>query len=201
MSLARDPSAIYTEPWFRQHYEQEHEYRAIGRLLHETFGSFDCIDIGCGVGLIIDELDQLGHIVTGVDGSKHAKLVAPESISFRIATLDITQADTTWLFGVERKDLVLCTEVAEHLPGDFAPSLVGLLSRLCRDYGHIFFTAALPGQGGHDHINEQPNSYWIALFADRGRMIDWELTMRMRERLMVLCPLMNFFARTTMVFK
>ena len=198
----KNPSEIYTFDWFKQHYDQEHEYRAIGKLLHDTFGMFDATDIGCGVGIIIDELSNLGHDVIGFDGSRWAKLAAKQSIGFRIHTTDVTRWKEEILLAdaVPRK-LVICTEVAEHLEWRHAETLVELLSHICDEKGHIFFTAALPGQGGHDHVNEQPNSYWIAMFADRGRSFQTDLTMTMRRQLRELCPLMNFLARTTMVFR
>jgi hypothetical protein len=38
----------------------------------------------------------------------------------------------------------------------------------------ILFSAAPVGQGGHDHINEQPYEYWRDKFTDRGYdLIDW----------------------------
>jgi hypothetical protein len=38
----------------------------------------------------------------------------------------------------------------------------------------ILFSAAPVGQGGHDHVNEQPYEYWRDKFADHGYdLIDW----------------------------
>ena len=63
-------------------------------------------------------------------------------------------------------DLVLCTEVAEHMAPEHAGRLVSVLC----DGGApwIVFTAAPPGQGGLDHVNEQEQEYWIEKFAARG---------------------------------
>jgi hypothetical protein len=61
--------------------------------------------------------------------------------------------------------LVICTEVAEHLPANVASQLVSHLVSLS---DVILFTAATPGQGGRHHLNEQPHSYWVALFAQLG---------------------------------
>jgi hypothetical protein len=55
----------------------------------------------------------------------------------------------------------MCLEVAEHLSTDRAEALV---QDLCRLAPVVFFGAAIPGQGGDDHINEQWQSYWAALF-------------------------------------
>ena len=59
-------------------------------------------------------------------------------------------------------DLVLCLEVAEHLPPRHANKLLHLLT----SYQTVIFSAAHPNQGGVLHVNEQPASYWIKRFAD-----------------------------------
>jgi hypothetical protein len=45
----------------------------------------------------------------------------------------------------------------------------------------VVLTAATPSDSGTDHINEQPNAYWIAKLADRGRAFDESLSMRLRR--------------------
>jgi SAM-dependent methyltransferase len=62
-------------------------------------------------------------------------------------------------------DLALCLEAAEHLPAAAAPALASALTEAAPV---VVFSAALPGQGGDGHINEQPPSYWIDLFAAWG---------------------------------
>jgi hypothetical protein len=42
-------------------------------------------------------------------------------------------------------------------------------------------TAATPGQGGTEHVNEQPNEYWIEKFRHRGFALDRETTDRIRR--------------------
>src|SRR5262249_20231450 len=58
-------------------------------------------------------------------------------------------------------DLVLSLEVAEHLPAEFAGTYVESLVKL----GPIvLFSAAIPFQGGAEHVNEQWPDYWIEHF-------------------------------------
>jgi len=59
-------------------------------------------------------------------------------------------------------DLVECLEVAEHLPAARADSLV---ADLVRHAAVVLFSAATPGQGGENHVNEQPCGYWQSRFA------------------------------------
>src|SRR4029079_10313289 len=65
----------------------------------------------------------------------------------------------------QRFDLAVCIEVAEHLPESAAAGLVKTLTRVAPI---VLFSAALPGQGGHGHLNEQPRGYWDDLFRGDG---------------------------------
>ena len=64
-----------------------------------------------------------------------------------------------------RFDLVQSLEVAEHLPAACADTFV---DNLARHGDVILFSAAVPGQGGEHHVNEQPYEYWRSKFAQRG---------------------------------
>ena len=74
---------------------------------------------------------------------------------------------TTWrCFLLGRTfDLVQTLEVAEHLDEASADTFVDSLAR----HGDtILFSAAIPGQGGTHHVNEQWPSYWAEKFARAG---------------------------------
>lgn len=116
------------------------------------------LDVGCGQGAWLAVWREQGvEDILGIDGG-HVDMgrlrVPPE----RFLAHDLSQA-----FALERRfDLVQCLEVAEHLPGSSAETLVGSLT------GHadlVLFSAAPKGQGGEHHVNEQPYDYWRALFA------------------------------------
>jgi hypothetical protein len=62
-------------------------------------------------------------------------------------------------------DIAISIEVAEHLPENRGVSFVEDLTRLAPV---VLFSAAIPRQGGTDHINERWQSYWAAIFANRG---------------------------------
>lgn len=72
-------------------------------------------------------------------------------------------------------DLALCLEAAEHLPASAAEGLVRALTDAAPV---VVFSAALPGQGGDGHINEQPPSYWASLFAARDYVCSSDLRRR-----------------------
>jgi hypothetical protein len=64
-----------------------------------------------------------------------------------------------------RFDLVQSLEVAEHLP---AAKAVSFIDTLVAHGPIVLFSAAPPGQGGENHVNEQPLEYWRAIFRHRG---------------------------------
>jgi 2-polyprenyl-3-methyl-5-hydroxy-6-metoxy-1,4-benzoquinol methylase len=68
----------------------------------------------------------------------------------------------------EKFDVVLGLEVAEHLEEEFADVYVENLINLAKDDGVILFSAAIPFQGGNNHVNEQWQTYWVAKFYNRG---------------------------------
>lgn len=84
---------------------------------------------------------------------------------------EFVAADLSRSFEIDgHYDLAICVEVAEHLPAHRSSKLVQALTRAAPI---VLFSAAVPGQGGTGHINEQWPSYWRALFAAEGyRMFD-----------------------------
>ena len=118
------------------------------------------LDVGCGVGSWLAVWKQRGCRVTGVDGDylpRKALLVDDD---------EFVAADLRSGLALGRRfDLVQCLEVAEHLPPAAAP---GLVRDLCRHADLVLFSAAPPGQGGANHVNEQPYGYWRDHFQGQG---------------------------------
>jgi len=119
------------------------------------------VDVGCGTGTWLAVLHEHGvHDVLGIDGG-YVDESALEISRERFLAHDLTAP----LELPGRYDLVLALEVAEHLPDESAATFVEGLTKL----GPIvLFSAAIPGQGGTNHVNEQWPSYWAALFRRHG---------------------------------
>jgi hypothetical protein len=119
------------------------------------------VDLGCGVGDWLHAFAAHGATeVKGYDGPW-----VPTS-ALRIPRSSFTAIDFhAELPAVAPCDLAMCLEVAEHVE---APTAVRCAEFLCRASDVVLFSAAIPGQGGHGHINEQYQDRWIALFASLG---------------------------------
>ncbi|WP_426420540.1 methyltransferase domain-containing protein [Bradyrhizobium genosp. A] len=119
------------------------------------------LDVGCGRGAWLREWRNSGvTIARGVDGP----YVREDSLL--IPATDFRAIDLSQRFNIgERYDLVTCLEVAEHLPPS---SSMELINSLVAHSELILFSAATPGQGGENHINERPLSFWQAAFAKHG---------------------------------
>jgi len=153
---------LYDDAFFR--YIQEGSTRSAQKvvpLVVETLGTKSVLDVGCGAGAWLRQYSHQGIAdYLGVDGEYVQKesLLIPEE-NFRAQ--DITKS-----FDLKRGfDLAQCLEVGEHLPTSASETLV---ENLVRHSSMVLFSAAIPGQGGENHINEQPYEFWRALFRNHG---------------------------------
>ncbi|EAY28514.1 class I SAM-dependent methyltransferase [Microscilla marina] len=128
-------------------------------LLIQLFQPKSVVDVGCGLGIWLSVFQQEGvSSVLGIDNPAYIDL--NHSV---IHPKDFLAHDLQQPLAINQSyDLVMCLEVAEHLPANQANTLVQSLTRL----GEIVvFSAAIPHQGGIHHVNEQWASYWVDLFA------------------------------------
>jgi len=191
----KDLGSIYSEEWFRVHYRYKDEFRALAEIVESTFRPIrSVLDVGCGASLLLERLHELGLDVFGIDGSPHARNIAPPAVRDRVSIVRIEDGDRAVMFV---SDLVICTEVAEHVEPDFADTLVALLAKAAK--GAVYFTAAPPGQGGTDHVNEQPPAYWLERFARYGFALDELRTAGMRARIAGQLQKMVWYAANSMV--
>lgn len=148
------------------------------------------IDIGCGLAHYLVSLKAKGVYGVGFDVSQYAVQNANSGVP--VYSIDLKKP-----FRSNQKfDIAICFEVAEHLPKYCAPALV---ESLCTLSDLIMFTAAPPGQPGIDHINLQPNSFWVNLFSCNQFVFDENLTKHFTDRLVCIgAP--EWFCRNFSIF-
>jgi 2-polyprenyl-3-methyl-5-hydroxy-6-metoxy-1,4-benzoquinol methylase len=130
-------------------------------VLRDLLDPRSLLDVGCGQGEWLEAFgleDSVGVDIAYTDQLEMWPLA------------DYSRHDLQYALDLERTfDLVVCLEVAEHLPPAAADVLV---DTLCRHSGTVVFSAAVPGQEGIGHINCQPHEYWHAKFAARGYAVN-----------------------------
>ena len=166
---------IYDESYFHGQVEfpMFESASVMGASLVREFGPKSVIDIGCGTGVLLEVFQRHGLSCLGLDNAE-AGLALARKRGVPVMKVDLEQP----LDLNRRADLVVSTEVAEHLPESSADRYVDLLCQLADT---VVITAATPGQGGTDHVNEQPNDYWIEKFVVRDYGYDEACTLRLRD--------------------
>lgn len=133
-------------------------------ILFRTYNPKSVIDVGCGVGTWLRVALDLGVPEgLGIDGGyvQRDQLVIPSDL---FMTADLSQPGWNDVVPARlhpRFDLVMCLEVAEHLPFERSASFV---DDLCQLGDVVLFSAAIPFQHGTGHVNEQWAEFWALHF-------------------------------------
>ena len=119
------------------------------------------VDVGCGVGTWLSVFQKYGvKEIFGIEGNWVPKkyLVIEEK--------NFLNHDLNKPLKLDKKfDLAISLEVAEHIPASNTLLFIDTLTSLAPA---ILFSAAIPGQGGIGHVNEQWPDYWVEMFAKKG---------------------------------
>lgn len=147
-------SAIYHSRFFDQLYDScWRSARVVVPEVMRMVRPRSVVDVGCGVGAWLAAFMESGvDDVVGVDGPwvTDSMLRIPADRFLRHNLIRPLVLNRQF-------DLVLSLEVAEHLPESSAETFVDTLVALGPV---ILFSAAVPGQGGDGHLNEQPHEWW-----------------------------------------
>jgi SAM-dependent methyltransferase len=158
----------YTHAFFEHHAERSLDSaRAILPEVFAVVPARTVVDIGCGRGTWLQAAKALGaRDVIGVDGAHvdPATLVVAAD-EFVPCSLEDDFVARVASRGRRRFDLLLCLEVAEHLPYHAASAFVERLTWLS---DAILFSAAVPFQSGTSHVNEQWPEFWALHFKTHG---------------------------------
>jgi hypothetical protein len=154
---------IYSKEFYlrRQKLTRQSVQKIIG-ILYPLLRPQSVIDLGCATGTWLAECTRQGaNEILGIDGEWVDKnLLEIDGKDFVEHNLGQEKFKIT-----HKYDLAICVEVAEHLSEDMGEKLI---DSLCEASDVILFSAAVKGQGGTGHINEQPQHYWATHFKTRG---------------------------------
>lgn len=169
------PSAIYDEAFYRDSVDANEisSAPAVMDAVCEFFQPQSIFDVGCGNGVYLREAAKRGLYAAGCDGSSVGVGLCPAGVL-------AFQFDLRKPLKLNRQfDVCLCFEVAEHIPIAYSKRLIGSLGAIS---GTVLFSTPEKGEGGIDHINEQPPEFWARLFALYQLHEDCTMTARLRER-------------------
>ena len=153
------------------------------------------LDVGCGSGAMLCVCRDAGLDVKGYEFGDSALALCKER-GLNVSKVDLRSPNITCL--PKGFDVVLSMEVAEHLP---PRSAAGYVELLCASAPVIIFTAAPPGQGGTDHLNEQPMQYWVELFRQHSFYPDTHLAQIWRQEWVESKKVAGWYANNLMLFR
>ncbi len=149
---------IYSKNFYRtRHQDTKYAAHKILSILKNILPLRSIVDFGCGTGTWLLAAENLGFKeLEGYEGNWLNKSMY-KCNKATLTTHNLEDKINT----IKRYDIALSLEVAEHLSAKRAHSFV---EELCNIANIVLFSAAIPGQGGTHHINEQWQSYWVKKF-------------------------------------
>jgi hypothetical protein len=125
------------------------------------------IDIGCGEGQSVEFFLRAGCETVGVEGYE------PAARNGRVADRIVVHDYTKGPYVPDRQfDMAWSCEFVEHVEEKYLGNFLATFSSA----RSVFMTYAKPGQGGHHHVNERDEEYWIAKLTSCGFELDRDLT-------------------------
>jgi len=167
---------------------KETVYKSMGSVINNVIKPNSVIDFGCGSGVLSQGFD-CNYI--GIDGSEEAKIKSTER------GIKFIQHDLREDISMQKADLVISIEVAEHLEEIYAKTFVKSLVNSGRI---IIITAS--NEPGYSHFNCKPQSYWIDLFEEKKATYLADKTEEIKNKLMEVIPKKyDYLYNNLMVFK
>jgi SAM-dependent methyltransferase len=169
------PEKIYAASFYEDggFARTEASARVMTAWIHSTLKPRSVLDLGSGAGHYLRAFARLGVESLGLEASPSG--VSKSGDDVLALTYDLRRP----LHVSRRFDVVMCVEVAEHIPNRSSAVLV---ESICSSAGRfVIFTAAPPGTPGADHINCQSTEFWTALFRAKGFCMRGDLTTDLRR--------------------
>ena len=165
---------VYDDVFFnnRRSYPLEAAKIVVPEII-KIFNPGSVVDVGCGDAAWLSIFKDYGvSEIFGIDGD----YVSVNDLHINIDSFMSYDLNKPLL--LKKFDLAICLEVAEHL--EYTSSDV-IVETLINFSDNIVFSAAIPGQGGTGHINEQPHSFWVNKFIDHGYKVSDYLRVKFME--------------------
>ena len=151
------------------------------------YKDYQIYDFGCGLGDYLNDL----HL----KGFKNLKGIEADPMKtdydFEILKLNLSEPIL-----LEKKGIVICLEVGEHIPKQYQETLLNNFINNCDKY--LILSWAVKGQGGYGHYNELNNDEILPLIKNLGFKFLKELSDSVRLIPEDKC---SYFRNTLMIFE
>tara|TARA_B100001250_G_C19726728_1_gene756426 strand:+ start:293 stop:970 length:678 start_codon:yes stop_codon:yes gene_type:complete len=146
-------------------------YPIMWKHLVEAYNIKTVLDIGCGRGYSAKYFESIGCDILGVDGSTKVEKISLIPDSFLLN--DYEDGPALSRSKIEYNDnplndfvfdLCWSCEFVEHVWEEYSQNFIDDF----KQSKYVAMTYAEPGQGGHHHVNEQPEDYWIEKMESNG---------------------------------
>ena len=167
-------------------------YPKMWEYLVDTYSINSVLDVGCGRGFASKFFLSMNCDVVSVDGSEKVKEVSLVPDNFILNDYEKGSAITDNKF-----DLAWSCEFVEHVYEEFIPNFISDFQK-CK---YVAMTFAYPGQGGHHHVNENTQEYWLNVMQENGFTFLEEETNILRSLATVEGPYTSHFGLRGLFFK
>lgn len=153
------------------HGNETHVDEGVADYLIEKIGIQSVLDVGCGVGHMVELFVKRGLLAVGIDGDWTVQ---------RPPDVQVWVHDFTQPVGVYMPEFDLCwsVEFVEHVEEQCMKNYLDVFAR-CR---YLVMTHAVPNQPGHHHVNCQTAEYWKDVMNKIGFAFDEKNTEQIRSR-------------------
>ena len=137
----------------------------------ENLKAKSMIDVGCGLGGMVQLANSMGMGAIGVDGdfTLDRKGVPCIIHDYTLGVCDVPE-DLSF-------DLAWSVEFLEHVERQYMPNYMDTFQKA----HYVICTHATPGMPGVHHVNCQDDSYWITTFSHYDFNYLPEMTEKMRQ--------------------
>jgi 2-polyprenyl-3-methyl-5-hydroxy-6-metoxy-1,4-benzoquinol methylase len=139
--------------------DENDRWKVIKNILESLGRTYsNIIDVGCGRGVFSNLLSEYGHVV-GIEPVSSV-VAYGKSLYPNLELHAFSLEDYVYIFPDKKYDLVLCTEVLEHVVDK--AGFINRLKGLVKDGGHIILTTP----------RKEKQEEWVRMFGDPKQPIE-----------------------------
>lgn len=173
MNTIQTETVKYADTWAKPEYRQACHSLSLWHNNRNLFPSKfkSSLDIGCGLGLLIDVWNDLSIDAYGVD------LVPDDCLHPQLKSAHKVVQSALWSMAFDRRfDFGICTDVMEHIPTEYVARTLQAIYGCCHEV--LFKIAHSPSifHGHTLHLTLQPYEWWLRQMMSVGGVAEYHGT-------------------------